>query len=170
MSATKIFSVLFTVSLLCLNAQAAEVCTEDEIKEAEFAFRNCEDSAKATIFSKAAKPDDDLCQILTNLFSGCTDQLETLAECKGSEHVKDIKKISRQSMAMILDQTRPGNTGTKASLCPILLPPTTTTTTTTTTSKSTVASKQAPQTSASDSHHRANLFCFVCLMTSLLTF
>ena len=71
----------------------------------------------------------EICDLLSNYFVGCEQQLEGLSRCKGKDHVSYIKRLSITSLAQVLDSIRP--TGTRAKDCSVLAPATTTTTTTT---------------------------------------
>lgn len=134
MSAFIVLLMLGVTSILGLadaRASSSGSCTEEEVSEAEYAFRNCEDSTKATVFQKQGKNDVDICDLLSNYFVGCEQQLEGLSRCKGKDHVSYIKRLSITSLAQVLDSIRPE--GTRAKDCSVLAPTTTTTTTTSST-------------------------------------
>lgn len=134
-------------------------CTEEEVSEASYAFRNCEDSVKATTFQKQGQADVDLCEVLDHYFDGCRGQLQELVKCKGQDHVDKIKKASITSFANILDSIWSGST--KASECRALKP--TTTTTTTPASTASTGLSQLPRTSgaASSFHTSSAVLAFV---------
>ncbi len=56
---------------------AKSVCTEEELNEAQRAFRNCVESAKAGIVSAHANEQDEqlVCYSLENMLAGCKDQV-----------------------------------------------------------------------------------------------
>ena len=156
-------------SFVKVNGRSSQ-CNEDQISEAEFAFRNCEDSAKANIFSKKSDPNDDLCQILDEMFLGCEDQLDKLAQCKGSVHVEKIKKISLLSIANVLDAIRANPNGKKAIQCPILATTTTSTTTSTTSSTSSLdrQHRHSSQTSSASSIFFTSSSAFLLIAANLI--
>ena len=71
-------SVLFLLKVV----QSKSVCTEDELNEAQRAFRNCVESAKAGIVSKHANEVDErlVCDSLENMLTGCDREVRCLFE------------------------------------------------------------------------------------------
>lgn len=128
-AATILLLSCFVFGMADARASTSGLCNEEEVSEAEYAFRNCEDSTKATVLQKQGKNGVDICDLLNNYFVGCEDQLDQLTRCKGKDHVSYIKRLSITSFAQVLNSISKG--GTKATDCSILNPTTTTTTTTT---------------------------------------
>ena len=66
-------SVLFLLKLV----QAKSLCTEEELNEAQRAFRNCVESAKAGIVSKHANEIDEnlVCDSLENMLTQCDNEV-----------------------------------------------------------------------------------------------
>lgn len=71
--------VLFVATsvLNCYLVSGKSVCTEEELNEAQRAFRNCVESAKAGIVSAHANEEnqDLVCDSLENMLSGCESQV-----------------------------------------------------------------------------------------------
>ena len=45
----------FVLGMADARASTSGLCNEEEVSEAEYAFRNCEDSTKATVLQKQGK-------------------------------------------------------------------------------------------------------------------
>ena len=65
---------------LCLNfVNGKSVCTDQQLTEAQRAFRNCVESAKAGIVSTHGNEVDEelVCKSLENMLAGCDSQVST---------------------------------------------------------------------------------------------
>ena len=73
-------SVLFLLKLV----QAKSLCTEEELNEAQRAFRNCVESAKAGIVSKHANEIDEnlVCDSLENMLTQCDNEVRQCDACR----------------------------------------------------------------------------------------
>jgi len=90
---------------LCLNVVSGKsVCTEKQLTEAQRAFRNCVESAKAGIVSSHGnEPDEELvCKSLENMLVGCESQVSQLAHCTDSAHVANLKAIHLSSITDVI--------------------------------------------------------------------
>jgi len=93
-------SVLFLLKVV----QSKSVCTEDELNEAQRAFRNCVESAKAGIVSKHANEVDErlVCDSLENMLTGCDREVNQLAYCTDRTHVENLKAIHLSSITDVI--------------------------------------------------------------------
>jgi hypothetical protein len=70
--------LLFLSSSAFVNVSGKSVCTEEELNEAQRAFRNCVESAKAGIVSAHANEEDGdlVCRSLEDMLAGCEPQVQ----------------------------------------------------------------------------------------------
>jgi len=90
---------------LCLNfVNGKSVCTEQQLTEAQRAFRNCVESAKAGIVSTHGNEVDEelVCKSLENMLVGCESQVSQLAHCTDSSHVNNLKAIHLSSITDVI--------------------------------------------------------------------
>jgi len=90
---------------LCLNfVNGKSVCTEQQLNEAQRAFRNCVESAKAGIVSSHGNEVDEevVCKGLEDMLVGCESQVSQLAHCTTSSHVSNLKAIHLSSITDVI--------------------------------------------------------------------
>ena len=69
---------------LCLNfVNGKSVCTDQQLTEAQRAFRNCVESAKAGIVSSHGNEVNEelVCKSLENMLAGCDSQVSKYNKC-----------------------------------------------------------------------------------------
>ena len=70
---------LFTTVLVCLNfvSSGKGVCTDEQLNEAQRAFRNCVESAKAGIVSSFANEQNEalVCRSLETMLEDCNSEV-----------------------------------------------------------------------------------------------
>lgn len=90
---------------LCLNfVNGKTVCTDQQLTEAQRAFRNCVESAKAGIVSNHASEENEalVCKSLENMLAGCDSQVSQLAHCTDQAHVKNLQAIHQSSITDVI--------------------------------------------------------------------
>jgi len=97
---------LFTTVLLCLNfvSSGKNVCTEEQLNEAQRAFRNCVESAKAGIVSSHADAQNEalVCHSLETMLEDCEAEVDQLARCRGRHYVNNLKAIHMSSITQVM--------------------------------------------------------------------
>ena len=78
---------LCLVLFLCSFAAGKSVCSEEQLTEAQRAFRNCVESAKAGIVSAHANSEDEnvVCHSLENMLLTCDAEVSNFLESLFSE-------------------------------------------------------------------------------------
>jgi len=116
----QIFCTVFSMSVMASLVNCE--CSDEELSAAQVGFKDCMDEKKASLLQTETTGDEQdlICDGLRELSTGCRDQVNQFAVCRGREFVDNLVAIHLNAMAEVLTPFYPS---VDLKICPVFHTP-----------------------------------------------